>query len=39
MNMDFRRMIVGILEDAEDPMGEISIEDIMKNLPSAARVG
>ena len=31
------RVIVGSLEDAEDPMGEISIEDNTKNLPSAAR--
>ena len=35
----FGRMIVGILEDAEDPTGDISIEDIMKNLPIAARAG
>ena len=30
-------MIVGSLEDAEDLMGSISIEDITKNLPRAAR--
>ena len=30
-------MIVGSLEDAEDPMGDISIEDITKNLPNAAK--
>ena len=32
----FGRTIVGSLEDAEDLMGDISIEDITKNLPSAA---
>ena len=31
------RMIAGSLEDAEDLMGDINIEDITKNLPSAAR--
>ena len=30
-------MIVGSQEDAEDLMGDISIEDITKNLPRAAR--
>ena len=30
-------MIVGSLEGAEDPMGDISIEDITKNLPNAAK--
>ena len=30
-------MIVGSLEDAEDPMGDTSIEDITKNLPNAAK--
>ena len=33
----FGRMIVGSLEDAEDMMGDISIEDITKKLPIAAR--
>ena len=33
----FGRLIVGSLEDAEDPMGDISIEDITKNLPNAAK--
>ena len=28
---------MGSLEDAEDLMGDISIEDIVKNLPRAAR--
>ena len=32
----FGRMIVGSLDDAQDLMGDISIEDITKNLPSAA---
>ena len=30
-------MIVESLEDAEDPMGDISIEAITKNLPNAAK--
>ena len=33
----FGRMIVGKLEAAEDVMGEISIEDITKCIPNAAR--
>ena len=33
----FRRMLVAGLEDAEDLMGDISIEDMVKNLPRAAR--
>ena len=33
----FGTMIVGSLEDAENPMGDISVEEITKNLPSAAR--
>ena len=33
----FGRMIVGSLEDAEDLMENISIEDVTKNLPRAAR--
>ena len=33
----FRKMIVENLEDAEDVMGEISIEDITKNMPRLAK--
>ena len=33
----FGRMLVASLEDAEDLMDDISIEDIVKNLPRAAR--
>ena len=33
----FGRIVVGGLEDAEDSMGDISIEDIAKNLPRAAK--
>ena len=34
---EFGRMLVNSLEDAEDLMGDISVEDITKNLPRAAR--
>ena len=34
---DFGRMIVEEMEEAQDLMGEVSIGDITKNLPKAAK--
>ena len=38
MKLDLEELIVASLEDAEDVMGEITIDDITKNFPKAARV-
>ena len=37
MKLDLDEWIVGSLEDAEDPMGDVSIEGITKKLLNAAR--